>query len=188
MTDLHVWRQRLVRSPYPEPAEADAVLLPYRSLSDYQAVDGFARSLLPAPVLVGYFQYYRLLIDVIAQLRQHLDIDAPVLVEISRPLGVALPRGLLEEGVLVTDDTAPQAVWWARQGALRTVQIRSRIRRDLHEFGDNSLTVLLQSTVDTHDPLPAILGGTSFASAFIEEKNAILSRLSPAAIDALECA
>lgn len=187
MTHLHVWRKHLVRTPYPEPVEADAVLMPYRTLTDYQAIDGFARSRLPAPVMVGYFQYYRLLIDVIAQLRQHMAIDSPLLVEISRPLGVALPPGLLADGVLVTDDTAAQAEWWASQGAQRTVQIRSRIRRDLHEFGDNSVTVLLQSTRDACNPLPAILGSSPFASAFADEPGAGLPRSGEAFAHATEC-
>lgn len=187
MTHLHVWRQRLVRTPYPEPVEADAVLMPYRTLSDYHAIEGFARSLNPAPVMVGYLQYYRLLTDVIAQLRQRLTIDGPVLVEISRPLGVALPPGLLSEGVLVTDDTAPQAAWWARQGAQRTVQIRSRIRRDLHEFGDNSLTVILHSIADVCNPLPAILGSAPFSSAFFDEPGSEMPGLDEAVGHTTEC-
>lgn len=187
MTHLHVWRQRLVRTPYAEPVEADAVLMPYRTLSDYEAIAGFARSLNPAPVMLGYLQYYRLLTDVIAQLTQRLAIDGPVLVEISRPLGVALPPGLLAEGVLVTDDTAPQAAWWARQGAIRTVEIRSRIRRDLHEFGDNSLTVMLHSSSDVHDPLPSILGSAPFSRAFFDEPISATPRAGEAVVHATEC-
>jgi len=170
MTHSHAWCQRLVRTPYPEPVEADAMLMPYRTLADYQAIGRFARSLCSAPVVIGYFQYYRLLTDVIAQLRLHMVIDSPVMVEISRPLGVALPPELLADGVLVTDDTALQAAWWADQGARRTIQIRSRIRRDLHDFGDNRMTVLLQSTLDVCNPLPEIMKGCAFASAFVNER------------------
>ena len=166
MTRTHTWRKQLVRTPYPEPVEADVVLLPYRTLGDYQAIESFAKSDLPAAVLLGYFQYYRLLADVVKVLSASLPIDGPVFVEISRPLGVALPVDLLADGILVTDDTEPQARWWAERNVSRFVQIKSRIRRDLHEFGDNTLTVVLHSRVDTDDPLPEILGRSAFADAF----------------------
>ncbi len=187
MSYLYTWAQRLVHTPYPDPVEADAVLMPYRTLTDYQAAEAFALSALPQPVLVGYFQYYRLLTDVISLLQTSLAIDGPVLVEISRPLGVALPIGLMSEGVLVSDDTDPQARWWSHAGVDRVVQIRSRIRRDLHEFGDNSLTVVLHSRVDASDPLHDILRRAPFACAFRPLHHAAATTEPSAAIHAMEC-
>lgn len=187
MSYVHTWKQQLARTPYPEPVAADAVQLPYRSIADYHAMGAFARSWLPAPVLVGYFQYYRLLTDVIALLQNSLAIDGPVLVEISRPLGVALPLELLSERVLVSDDTARQAHWWSGAEVDRFVQVRSRIRRDLHEFGDNSLSVVLHSRVDDCDPLPDILRQAAFADAFRPLDHAAAATATNGATGVMEC-
>lgn len=163
---VFIWSGTLARCPYAEPAPADATLMPFRTVDDYAAVAALGRSDRPEPVWLGYAQYYRLLADLVAHLRAELAPDAPVLVELARPLGVAVPTPLLAEGVLICDDVAPPLAWWSAAGARRCVALRSRIRRDLFELGDNSLTLMLASRTDARDPLAALLRRSGVAHAF----------------------
>lgn len=164
------WSGVLIRCPYDVPAVADAGLLPYRTVDDYKAVQSFAQSQLEAPVLLSYGQYYRLLTAIVRALTHTLELDGPVLIEVGRALSVPMPLDLLADGVLVCDEVDSQARWWCKVGVARFAVVQSRIRRDLHELGDNSLSISLFSTADTGDPLPELLERAGLGSAFIEHR------------------
>jgi hypothetical protein len=170
LAELHPHRlqRRLVACPFPEPTLADARTPPFRAVADFAAMHELVQHSDGAPILLGYAQYYRLL-ELLAVQAQALDLDAPLLLEVTRPLGVALPATLLAPQVLIADHIEAELAFWRQHARRGVLAARLRIRREPHEYGDNTLQLELWSRSPQANPLPALMQALGRSGAWRSE-------------------
>jgi hypothetical protein len=97
------------------------------------------------PVLVTYQQYYDWVAGLVRDVTARFHPDGPVLVELPRPLGVPMPSELLAQSVLISDNISREVEFWRQTPVEAFCEIRVRVRRDRHDFGENSLGLALHS-------------------------------------------
>jgi hypothetical protein len=151
---------RLVASPFMAPTLADARMPPMRVADDFRAFDmavhedrhgGYA-----TPVLLGYAQFYEVMARVATAARE-LALDAPVLFEVARPLGVPLPEALLGGDVMILDRAAHELQFWREHAARGVLLVRVRLLREALDYGDNTLELQLHSRQHGEDALARLV-------------------------------
>ncbi|UXI66185.1 hypothetical protein [Tahibacter amnicola] len=155
---------QLRTTPFATPSPADARTPPFRAIDDYAAMNELAHPS-TTPILLGYGQFYQLIERLVAQART-LQFDAPVLLEVTRPLGVPVPESLLRADVLIADRIDDELAYWLRTARRGVFAARVRLRREPHEYGGNRLSLLAGSRIHESDPLPAFLHALGRASAW----------------------
>jgi hypothetical protein len=129
---------------------------PLRAVEDFEALHLAVTELGVSDrprVMIGYMQFYRVLAAVVEAARG-LELDAPLLVEFGRPLGVPLPRSLLGSDVIMMDRIGPELEFWKRRAVRGVFASRPRIVREPVEHGDNTLRLELHSYSHVRNPLP----------------------------------
>lgn len=161
----HRCNLRLVRTPWSGPVPCDARATPFKCAEDYAAVAELA---IPStvPVLLGMHQHYQLIATVIERVRALLP-DAPILVEVHRPTGVALPAALLQADLIMADDISNEVAYWRALGRRRVAALRFALKCELGEFGDNTVAFALFDRDAGPDPWPELIASTPFSNASV---------------------
>jgi len=151
---------RLVASPFAAPTLADARMPPMRTSEDFRALDlavhADRRGGYTTPVLLGYAQYYEVLATLATAARE-LALDAPILFEVARPLGVPLPEALLGDDVMILDRAAHELEFWRENSERGVLLIRVRLLREALDYGDNTLELQLHSRHHDDDALARLV-------------------------------
>ena len=128
----------LGKNPYPSmPAFSNAQVLPLNSASDFEAIASLPNS--NCPVYLSFDEHHRLLSELVEfflENRKH----TTVLLRISMPSGMRLPKNLLNERVLMLQDIEPEETKLRLTGE-PFVAIDSQLVRFRLEQGNNQLTI-----------------------------------------------
>jgi hypothetical protein len=120
---------------------AAAYNFPLSTPADYAAITALLPDDPHVPVLLDHAQYFELLARLVADLRAALGAATRIFIELRMPSVGSLPEGLLRPGILMGADLHAEAAFWAARGDAAVVWIADRIRRELDQAADNSLTV-----------------------------------------------
>jgi hypothetical protein len=159
---MNCWtrRLRLVGSPFATPTLADARMPPMRVSEDFRALDiavrDDRRGGYSSPVLLGYAQYYEVMARIAVAARE-LTLDAPILFEVARPLGVPLPEDLLGADVMIVDRAAHELAFWREHATRGVLMVRVRLLREALDYGDNTLELQLHSRCHDDDALARLI-------------------------------
>jgi len=130
------------------PSAALARCMPLSSESDFEV---FAR--LPnsqAPILINFIEHYKILDALVLRANELWPDDLTILIRLSMPGGLRLPKSLLEPNVLLMQDITPELDKLSRgAGYLLTID-DSFIRYQL-EQGDNQIAISLTSDNNDDD-------------------------------------
>lgn len=137
---------KLTRVPFVgKPSAALARIMPVENENDFAVFTDLPCS--DSPILLNFIEHYQILNDLVTQANVLWPQNLAILVRISMPGGMRLPKALLADNVLLMEDVRPEVARLKDSDANLLVIEDNFIRYQL-EKGDNSLSVDLFSSCE----------------------------------------
>jgi hypothetical protein len=151
---------RLLRAPFPgKPSAALARCMPIENENDFSVFTDLPNS--DSPILVNFIEHYQILAAMVTQANTLWPQNLSILVRMSMPSGMRLPKPLLLQNVLLIQDVAPEIKRLKTSNTDLLVIEDNFIRYQL-ESGSNTMNIsLFSQSNDSQAPFNELLAPLS---------------------------